>query len=91
MVSTLEASYVKSDLNVLVDIAEKMISELSVPQPIDFIISLKGGNVLLVDKLINYHKVDIKHLTYNRNLFYQSFGVNTSREPLKTGLKRENG
>ena len=80
LVSTLEASYVKSDLNVLVDIAEKMISELSVPQPIDFIISLKGGNVLLVDKLINNHKVDIKHLTYNRNLFYQSFGVNTSNQ-----------
>ena len=80
LVSTLEASYVKSDLNVLADIAEKMISDLSVPQPVDFIISLKGGNVLLVDKLINNHKNDIIHLTYNRNLFYQSFGVSTSNQ-----------
>lgn len=80
LVSTLEASYVKKDLNVLINIAEKMISELSNPTPLDFIISLKGGNVLLVDKLVNMHKNEIIHLTYNRNLFYQSFGVSLSNE-----------
>lgn len=80
LVSTLEASYIKKHLNVLVDIVEKMISELSNPVPLDFIISLKGGNVLLVEKLISMHKNEITHLTYNRNLFFEAFGVSLSNE-----------
>lgn len=62
----------------MIDILEKMISYLCIQTPIDFIISLKGGNVLLVDKLISLHKNEIIHITYNRNLFHQSYGVTKS-------------
>lgn len=93
LVSTLEASHIKEELDVMTDFLEKMYYELCSEMNIDFIISLKGGNVILVEHLINLHKDNILHLTYNRNLLFESFGIsNANKNDVLEGmsLKFEN-
>ena len=80
MVNTLEASYNYEELMVMADIISKMCNEISINTKIDFIISLKGGNVLLAKKLLELHNDEIIHITYNRNLFFESFGVSESNQ-----------
>lgn len=80
LVSTLEASHDTDDLKIMVEAIEKLFFDIAAKINIDFIISLKGGNVILVEKLIQLHNYELIHLTYNRNLFFESFGVSISNE-----------
>lgn len=80
LVSTLEASHDVDDLKVMIDVIERLYFGVCDKMNIDFVISLKGGNVLLVDKLVQIHNHELIHITYNRNLFYQSFGIASSNE-----------
>lgn len=93
LVSTLEASHNSDDLKVMLDIVEKLYFGISTKTNIDFVISLKGGNVLLVNKLVEKYNNELIHLTYNRNLFFESFGIVTSNSndaATGRGLKFEN-
>lgn len=83
MVNTLEASHNKQELQIMTDMAKLFYNEKiqsNPDNPIDFIISIKGGNVLLVSNLINSLGNEIIHLTFNRNLFYESMGVVESND-----------
>lgn len=88
LVSTLEASHNCDDIKVMVDIIEKMYFEVSMKVNVDFVISLKGGNVLLVNKLVEKYSNELIHLTYNRNLFFESFGiVSSNSKDVFTGME----
>lgn len=81
MVNTLEASHNKQDLQIMTDIVKLFYNKRILHnsnKPIDFIISIKGGNVLLVSNLINTLGDEITHITFNRNLFYESLGITES-------------
>lgn len=93
LVSTLEASHNNDELKVMVDIVEKLYFGISAKTNVDFVISLKGGNVLLVNKLVEKYNNELIHLTYNRNLFFESFGIVSSNfkdAVTARGLKFEN-
>lgn len=93
LVSTLEASHNSDDLKVMLDIVEKLYFGISANMNVDFVISLKGGNVLLVNKLVELYNDELIHLTYNRNLFFESFGIvssNSKDAATGMGLKFEN-
>ncbi len=78
LVTTLEAAHNSDELKVMLDIIEKLYFEVSAKVNVDFVISLKGGNVLLVNKLVELYSNELIHLTYNRNLFFESFGIVSS-------------
>lgn len=80
LVSTVEVAHTEKYLIIMLDMLEKMYYEICSSRNVDFVISLKGGNVILVNKLVDSHKNDILHLTYNRNLFYESYGVSYSNK-----------
>lgn len=78
MVNTLEASHNKQELQIMTDMAKLFYNEKiqsNPDNPIDFIISIKGGNVLLVSNFINSLGNEIIHLTFNRNLFMNLWGL----------------
>lgn len=83
MVNTLEASHNKQELQIMTDIVKLFYNkkiQSNPDNPIDFIISIKGGNVLLVSNLINSLGDEIIHITFNRNLFYESLGIAESND-----------
>jgi len=93
LVSTLEASHNVEELKVMVDIIDKLYFGICTKMTVDFVISLKGGNVLLVNKFVEVHNHELIHLTYNRNLFFESFGIvssNVKDVVAGRGLKFEN-
>ena len=93
LVSTLEASHDDDDLVIMTDVIQRMYFDLCSKKQIDFVISLKGGNVLLVNNFFQSRKTDLVHLTYNRNLFFESFDItnsNTHDYEMGKSLKFEN-
>lgn len=93
LVSTLEASHDIEDLKVMVDVIEKLYFGICDETHVDFVISLKGGNVLLVNRFVQLHQNELMHITYNRNLFFESFGIvssNVNDVVSGIGLKFEN-
>lgn len=83
MVNTLEASHNRQELQIMTDIVKALYYKrihTNPNEPIDFIISIKGGNVLLVNNFINSIGDEIIHITFNRNLFYESLGITGSND-----------
>lgn len=87
MVNTLEASHNEYELQIMTDLLKKAYlrnASSNFNNHVDFIISIKGGNVLLVNNLIKNLGNEILHITFNRNLFYDSIGVTDSDDHDRT-------
>lgn len=88
MVNTLIASHDSNNLKIMVDILDRLFCGISVEMNIDFVISLKGGNVLLVNELVQRYNRELIHITYNRNLFFESLGITSSNSlDVETGME----